>query len=140
MQPACNLVRTKYMQVAIDYAVKASTSGFGGIAAALVDPTSDKVLAVATRMDRHPLRHPVMQCLDQFANKLVEVDANPTTKRRRLDGDETSATVIATPTEVASTPAEATKRALNQEEQYLCSGYDLYTTVEPCTMSVNSHA
>lgn len=138
-QPACNIVCEKYMQVAIDCAAKASASGFGGIAAALVDPTSNQVLAVASRTDRHPLRHPVMQCIEQFANKLVEVEGNPTTKRRRIDGDATSSKVAATSTRVATKSAVASARELNRQEQYLCSGFDLYTTVEPCTMSVHSY-
>ena len=136
MQPACDIVRIKYMQVALESAAKASASGFGGIAAVLVDPTADQVLAVASRTDRHPLRHPVMQCIDKFAKKLAEADgqrAHPTAKAAAGKAVPPKVQVAAaTASERAS--AMPTKRKLDEEEQYLCSGFDLYTTVEPCTM------
>ena len=121
-QPACDLVRAKYMQIAVNHAAKASAAGFGGIAAVLVDPVADQVLAVASRTDRHPLRHPVMQCIGKFSNVL---NGNIQQNDQELAPHSAASPAGAPPVK---------RRKLDAQEQYLCSGFDMYTTVEPCTM------
>ncbi|RUS17761.1 cytidine deaminase-like protein [Endogone sp. FLAS-F59071] len=129
----------------------AKSNGEYSIAALIVDPATSTVLATSTDTRRstcHPLRHAVMNCIDRVAvrekatktlvasippepvdpadtrtvpqkRKVGEIDADI----MAVDGDRSkrdSATILV---------PDATGKAA-----YLCTGYDLYVSHEPCVM------
>lgn len=89
-----------------------------GIGAIIVDPTSGEVLARAHTSDSssHPLRHAVMLCINQVA-----VEQGGITDSRGLEEIENEC--------IHDLPAKRCKT-----EPYLCSGYDIFVSLEPCVM------
>ena len=79
--------------------------------AMIIDPANNSVLAESFEdLARHPLKHAVIRCIDILGERRVTEDANrdgPKRKKRRIE---------------------------DQQQEYLCNGYDLYTNFEPCTM------
>ena len=118
----------------------------------VVDPSTNRVVTQAHTDDGHPLKHAVMVCIDNVARQqgggtwigklnLLQLSSlkgstqskathsftgTSSTEREKL----TEAFVPDSPCPEGTPPA----KRLREEGQYLCSGYDLYITKEPCVM------
>ncbi|RUP44314.1 cytidine deaminase-like protein [Jimgerdemannia flammicorona] len=134
----------------------AGSKGEYPIAALIIDPSTSTVLATSTdtrRTTHHPLRHAVMNCIDGVANRerlskfsvpttpssataSVAPDVRNVPQKRKVREMEVDTIAVDREGERVSsasrptmpTGADATERA------YLCTGYDLYVSHEPCVM------
>uniref|UniRef100_A0A3Q3XAW9 CMP/dCMP-type deaminase domain-containing protein n=1 Tax=Mola mola TaxID=94237 RepID=A0A3Q3XAW9_MOLML len=113
-----------YMACALAAAKAARELGMEAVGAAVVDPATERIIAVShdCRGD-HPLHHAVMVCIDLVARSqgggCCSFDRYPACRFTSAASD-----VIQT----AEADAEATP------QPYICTGYDLYVTREPCVM------
>ncbi|KAI9016455.1 cytidine deaminase-like protein [Phycomyces nitens] len=101
----------------------------GHIGARIVDP-SGNVMAEErdTRETKHPLHHAVMNCIDSVAFKEREMASLVGSKRPKRKAHQIS-DELETSVESPSPLTEETSKAA-----YLCTGYDIYITHEPCAM------
>eukprot|EP00117_Sycon_ciliatum_P037682 scpid55322/ scgid28133/ tRNA-specific adenosine deaminase-like protein 3; tRNA-specific adenosine-34 deaminase subunit adat3 len=134
------------MQVAIQVAKHARASGQSPIGAVLVDPAQQKVLGVGTdeslptpmpfssqrsaemldpvSQAAHSLKHAVMMCIDDLA--------------RQQGGGAWAKTPHSDNLQAFRGPLPSASRVDRKETgvraPYLCTGYDLFVTREPCVM------
>lgn len=126
----------KYMEQAIEAAKAGKEEGMASVGALVVDPDTDAVLAVAhdCRNSPNPLLHAVMVCIDLIAHgqgggaynykKYPACHFVPTDASHYLANDNSLPSVD------LSSLEQATESGL----PYICTGYDLYVTREPCVM------
>lgn len=81
----------------------------------IVDPSTDQVMAQeCDTRDRHPLHHAVINSINSVAQKESELAGGIGRMKR---------------------PAcQMTDEEIHQKTGYLCTGYDIYITHEPCAM------
>ncbi|RKP04433.1 cytidine deaminase-like protein [Thamnocephalis sphaerospora] len=124
---------TTHMRRAIQLAVDAKEQGESSMAAILVDPTENRLVACAhdTRnADGHPLHHAVMNCISAAA----------ACQRPSKEASEIPPTVDERPVDVPQKRDIDTALADDSPDKavpmgaYLCNGLDLYATHEPCAM------
>ncbi|XP_064485589.1 probable inactive tRNA-specific adenosine deaminase-like protein 3 isoform X2 [Ornithodoros turicata] len=100
-----------YMRLAVTAAKKASTCD----AVTIVNPSSHKVLVTTVRNNNHPLQHAVLTALDLVA---------------RLQGGG----AWNLPDGCILYDVSQEDQRVDGQEPYLCTGYDVYVTQEPCLM------
>ncbi|XP_075961902.1 putative inactive tRNA-specific adenosine deaminase-like protein 3 [Anarhichas minor] len=112
-----------YMTAALTAARAGTELGMEAVGAAVVDPATERIVAVGhdCRGD-HPLHHAVMVCIDLVAQS--------------QDGgcysfDRYPACRLTPPTPDTSQSAAGAEAS---SQPYICTGYDLYVTREPCVM------
>ncbi|KAK2839473.1 hypothetical protein Q5P01_013213 [Channa striata] len=112
-----------YMRSAVTAAKAAKDRGMEAVGAVVVNPVTEEVIAVGhdCRHD-HPLHHAVMVCIDLVARSqgggCYTFDSHP-------------ACQLIPPT---SGTHHNEPDAEKSSQPYICTGYDLYVTREPCVM------
>lgn len=107
-----------YMMSALAAAKAGKELGMEAVGAVMVDPAMERIIAVGhdSRGD-HPLHHAVMVCIDLVARSqgagCYSFDRYPACR-------------------FTSPSSDAFQEATSQP--YICTGYDLYVTREPCVM------
>ncbi|KAI8368191.1 uncharacterized protein BYT42DRAFT_549387 [Radiomyces spectabilis] len=89
------------------------------VRARIVDPSSNTVLSEApdTRTDGHPLHHAVMNCIDLISQREREQHGDGGRPKRK-----------------AAAMMNEGEKGENSATGYLCTGYDIFITHEPCAM------
>ncbi|XP_019728419.1 putative inactive tRNA-specific adenosine deaminase-like protein 3 [Hippocampus comes] len=113
--PAQKAQMHTYMSVALSAAQEGKALRLEAVGAVVVDPISERIVAVGHDCrGRHPLYHAVMVCIDLVAQ-------GQGGGHYRLDTYPACRSIPTSVSELAQKP-------------YICTGYDLYVTREPCVM------
>ncbi|XP_072900775.1 probable inactive tRNA-specific adenosine deaminase-like protein 3 [Hemitrygon akajei] len=127
-----------FMEKAIEAAKVGKELGMEPVGAVMVNPVSDRIIAVGhdCRNGPNPLLHAVMVCIDQVAHaqgggafnhdkylKCYFTSAEPI-------GDD----AVNTAKPVLLSDDHIPKGTVADGLPYICTGYDLYVTREPCVM------
>ncbi|XP_048197675.1 probable inactive tRNA-specific adenosine deaminase-like protein 3 isoform X1 [Perognathus longimembris pacificus] len=122
----------RHMERAIQAAQRALAGGLQAVGAVVVDPASDRVLATGHDCSHaaSPLLHAVMVCIDLVAQGQG---------RGTYDFKPYPACSFTPVTSTPKGPQVGCVRKLDEDKDedglpYVCTGYDLYVTREPCTM------
>lgn len=118
-----------HMQRAVRAAQRAAAQGLRAVGAVVVDPASDRVLATGHDCSgtASPLLHAVMVCIDLVA----QGQGRGTCDLRHYPA------CSFTPASTAQGVRPGSVRKLDEDKDslpYVCTGYDLYITREPCVM------
>ncbi|CAO2641413.1 Probable inactive tRNA-specific adenosine deaminase-like protein 3 [Lemmus lemmus] len=108
-----------HMQRAVCAAQRAAAQGLRAVGAVVVDPASDRVLATGHDCSgtASPLLHAVMVCIDLVAQ-----------------GQGRGTCDLRSHPACSFAPASAAQDEDEDSLPYVCTGYDLYVTREPCVM------
>ncbi|CAI2168068.1 6515_t:CDS:2 [Funneliformis geosporum] len=132
----------QYMENAIQLSSNAKSKGELPIGCILVDPKKNIILSevIDTRNStKNPLRHAVLNCIDDIASlersncvkksNKIEVPRKRTFNEVTI-GDDTGKDDV----EIILDEEDSAKQRENVEGAYLCKGYDVFVTHEPCIM------
>ncbi|XP_077584492.1 putative inactive tRNA-specific adenosine deaminase-like protein 3 [Stigmatopora nigra] len=113
--PARKARMHEYMSTALAAAREGKASGMEAAGAVMVDPISQRMVAVAHDCrGQHPLYHAVMVCVDLVARGqgggCYQLDSYPGCRSLTMPFSD------------------------SDRQPYICTGYDLYVTREPCVM------
>ncbi|XP_007253305.3 probable inactive tRNA-specific adenosine deaminase-like protein 3 [Astyanax mexicanus] len=126
----------EHMMEAIEAARSGHTLGMDAVGAVVVDPQTGQRLAVAhdCRRGTHPLHHAVMVCVDLVADSqgggAYQYEKYPACRYYVPDPQVTTSHMDVSALESHSTSDKAKENG----QSYICTGYDLYVTREPCVM------
>ncbi|KAJ6652355.1 hypothetical protein lerEdw1_011585 [Lerista edwardsae] len=111
-----------HMEAAIQAAKQGAKQGMAPVGAVVVDPAAGRVLAVGhdCRNGIHPLLHAAMVCIDLVAHG--------------QGGGAYSYPDYPSCTFLPGDGSLARSSSLDNGLPYICTGYDMYLTREPCTM------
>lgn len=116
-----------YMASALTAAKQGKELGMEAVGAVVVDPAMERIIAVGhdCRGD-HPLHHAVMVCIDLVARSQGG---------GRYCFDRYPACQNASPSPIFAPTSDTFQNDVEAGAQpYICTGYDLYVTREPCVM------
>ncbi|XP_023670599.1 probable inactive tRNA-specific adenosine deaminase-like protein 3 [Paramormyrops kingsleyae] len=125
----------EYMLTAITAAKAGQAAGMDSVGAVIVDPQMDRVLAVGhdCRGGSHPLHHAVMVCIDLVARGQgggAYEYQYPTCQFSAPSSSPGLSIRCPVGLEVKDEVDEAKQSGL----PYICTGYEVYVTREPCVM------
>ncbi|KAG7330807.1 hypothetical protein KOW79_004776 [Hemibagrus wyckioides] len=108
----------EYMTAAVEAARSGREEGMDAVGAAIVDPKSGRIITVGHDLTRdHPLHHAVMVCIDLVAwaqgGGVYPYGKHPACRY------------------TVSDPLISSEESA---QPYICTGYELYVTREPCVM------
>lgn len=108
----------EYMTTAVEAARAGFQEGRDAVGAVIVDPKSGQVVAVGHDLTQdHPLHHAVMVCIDLVAwaqgGGVYRYEKHPACRYAASDSQHSSG---------------------QNDQPYICTGYELYLTREPCVM------
>ncbi|XP_070571362.1 probable inactive tRNA-specific adenosine deaminase-like protein 3 [Ptychodera flava] len=143
----------KFMTLAVEAAKKGQQEGMEPIGATMVDPSNDDIIAVCydlRKSNQHPLFHAVMVCIDLVAASqkagVYNFKGADFSCQRFTDCKDglNDVNVINDhsgchdKTDIDAVSGRSVHRVITETNEksdaYLCTGYDLYVTREPCTM------
>ncbi|XP_076858456.1 putative inactive tRNA-specific adenosine deaminase-like protein 3 [Brachyhypopomus gauderio] len=126
----------EYMMMAIQAARTGKQKGMDAVGAVITNPQSSQVIAIGhdCRRGNHPLHHAVIVCIDLVAHTqgggAYQYENYPACRYNVPDP------VPATCHGDMSTLGNPCSAAnvMENSQPYICTGYDLYVTREPCVM------
>ncbi|KAI5613423.1 putative inactive tRNA-specific adenosine deaminase-like protein 3 [Silurus asotus] len=113
----------EYMTLAVEAAKSGREEGMDAVGGVIVDPKSGRIVAVGHDLTRdHPLHHAVMVCIDLVAwaqgGGVYGYEKHPACTYAAMDHQ-------------VQTGASGSEE---NAQPYICTGYELYVTREPCVM------
>lgn len=110
----------EYMTAAVEAARSGCREGMDAAGAVIIDPKSGRIIAVGHDLTRdHPLHHAVMVCIDLVAwaqgGGVYRYEKHPACRYSAPDLGQHEASA-------------------SEDQPYICTGYELYVTREPCVM------
>ncbi|KAG7259193.1 hypothetical protein CRUP_025020 [Coryphaenoides rupestris] len=121
-----------YMEAALAAARAGRRLGLPPVGAAMVDPKTERIIAVGHDCrDGNPLHHAVMVCIDLVARG----QAGGAYHFDKYPACTATLSTISNNSKPASETPQTTAEVVEEEGQpYICTGYDLDVTWEPCVM------
>lgn len=116
----------EYMTTAVEAARSGREEGMDAVGAVIVDPKSGQIIAVGHDLTQdHPLHHAVMVCIDLVAwaqgGGVYTYEKHPACRYTASDPQ-----LYAGHSETSGSEENV--------QPYICTGYELYVTREPCVM------
>ncbi|CAL8266237.1 unnamed protein product [Lota lota] len=122
-----------YMEAALAAARAGGGLGSGQepVGAAMVDPKEERIIAVGHDCrGGNPLHHAVMVCIDLVARG----QGGGAYRFEEYPACTAALSLTSSHSKPASETSKTIARVVDEGQPYICTGYDLYVTREPCVM------